>query len=154
MISKYKSAAYLSRALQNKIEEPECYEFYSGPGPLFSSNVKNQNFILEEVYGQISVAWNDYLKKYIMATSSDISMPRTIQLYSSIKPWGPWVSFGKLNVPKTAQGKEVNLVYCAYLHPELFLEEGKIINVTYSLQLEDAGFDANCEMVNIILKKI
>jgi len=44
-------------------------------------------------------------------------------------------------------------VYCAYLHPELFRENGRVMNLTFSLGLQDAGFDSNCEMVEIELKR-
>lgn len=55
----------------------------------------------------------------------------------------------RIEVPESRQGKHVELVYCAYLHPELFRENGRVMNLTYSLSLKDAGFDANCEMAEI-----
>jgi len=45
------------------------------------------------------------------------------------------------------------MVYCAYLHPELFRKDGRVMTLTYSLGLQKAGFDANCEMVEIELER-
>ena len=38
-------------------------------------------------------------------------------------------------------------------HPELFRENGRVMNLTYSLSLKDAGFDANGEMVEIEVRQ-
>jgi hypothetical protein len=45
------------------------------------------------------------------------------------------------------------MVYCTYLHPELFRDNGRVINLTYSTSLQNADFDANCEMVEIEIKR-
>jgi len=39
------------------------------------------------------------------------------------------------------------------LHPELFRENGRVMNLTYSLNLKNSGFDANCEMVEIEIER-
>ena len=59
----------------------------------------------------------------------------------------------RIEVPATRQGKEVHLVYCSYLHPELFRENGRVMIVTFSPSLQNAGFDENCEMVEIEVKR-
>jgi len=60
----------------------------------------------------------------------------------------------RIEVPGNRQGKRVEMVlYCAYLHPNCFGRMAEVMNLTFSLGLKDAGFDANCEMVEIELKK-
>ena len=89
-----------------------------------------------------------------MVSSSDFSYPRQIRFLVADAPYGPWSRpVASIEVPKQRQGKRVDLVYCAYLHPELFRGNGQTMNLTYSLGLTDAGFDANCEMVEIQLKR-
>lgn len=144
----------LARVRPEKIEDPAAYEFYTGPGPEFSSRQKAAPQLVGDVPGQVSVAWNPYLGKYVMASSSDFSHPREIRFLVADAPYGPWSSsVAHIEVPQYRQGKRVNLVYCAYFHPELYQENGRVMNLTYSLDLQNAGFDANCEMVEVEIKR-
>ena len=58
-----------------------------------------------------------------------------------------------MELPRRRQGKRLDLAYCAYLHPELFRKNGRVMTLTYSVGLQDAGFDANCEMFEIEIKR-
>jgi len=152
--SKEKQGVALARVRTEKIEDPDAYEFYAGAGPEFSSRKEATAILVGNVPGQVSVAWNPYLKKYVMAASSDFYHPREIRFHVADAPYGPWSPpVARIEVPGNRQGKRVEMVYCAYLHPELFRENGRVMNLTFSLGLKDAGFDANCEMVEIELKK-
>jgi hypothetical protein len=149
-----KSGVELARVRPEKIEEPEAYEFYAGRGPKFSTRKQDAVCLVKDVPGQVSVAWNAYLQKYVMASSSDFFRPREIRLLAADAPAGPWSApVARIWVPERCQGKPVELVYGAYLHPELFREDGRVMTLTYSLGLKDAGFDANCEMVTIKVKR-
>lgn len=149
-----KEGALLARVRPEKIEDPTAYEFYAGPGPQFSSQKDAASLLVKNVPGQVSVAWNPYLHKYVMASSSDFSHPRQIRFLVADAPYGPWGKpVASIEVPARRQGKRVNLVYCAYLHPELFRGNGQTMNLTYSLNLKDSGFDANCEMVELQLSQ-
>lgn len=89
-----------------------------------------------------------------MAASSDFRNPLEIRFHVADALYGPWSPcVARIEVPEHRQGKRVSLVYCAYLHPELFRENGRVMNLTYSLGLYDAGFDENCEMVEIELRR-
>jgi hypothetical protein len=144
----------LARVRPEKIEEPDAYEFYTGPGPEFSPRKEAATVLVKNVPGQVAVAWNPYLEKYVMASSSDFDHPREIRFLVADAPYGPWSPpVARIEVPENRQGKPVEMVYCTYLHPELFKENGRVMNLTYSLGLKDAGFDANCEMVEVELKR-
>jgi hypothetical protein len=143
----------LARVRPDQIEEPAAYEFYTGPGPQFSPQTNAESLLVENVPGQVSVAWNAYLQKYVMASSSDFFHPREIRFLVADQPYGPWTGpVAHFNVPDYRQGHPLDLVYCAYLHPELFRNNGQIMNLTFSVSLKDAGFDGNCEMVEVELK--
>jgi hypothetical protein len=150
-----KSGAALARVRPEKIEDPGAYEFYTGVGPKFSSNQEDATILVEDVPGQVAVAWNPYLKEYVMASSSDFDFPREIRFLVASAPYGPWSPpVAHIQVPERAQGKPVELVYCTYFHPELFRENGRVMVLTYSLGLKDSGFDANCEMVEVEINKL
>ena len=146
---------WLSRVRPSQIENPNAYEFYCGQGPKFSRDKNKQCLFLEDVYGQTSVAWNEYLQKYVMVTSSNLFDPRKIRFRTADKPFGPWGKpVADITVPQYRQGKKVELVYCSYLHPELFRENGRIMNLTFSVILADAKFDANNEVVEVEVKSL
>ncbi len=149
-----KSGVILARVRPEKIENPDSYEFYSGLGPKFSFRKEAASVLVKNIPGQVSVAWNAYLKKYVMAASSDFSKPHEIRFLVADAPYGPWSPpVARIKIPAQRQGKRVDLVYCAFLHPELFRENGRVMNLTCSLGLHDAGFDGNCEMVEIELAR-
>ncbi|HXI73494.1 MAG TPA: DUF4185 domain-containing protein [Verrucomicrobiae bacterium] len=149
-----KQGAVLARVRPEKIEDPGAYEFYRGAGPEFSSKKDAAAVLVTNVPGQVAVAWNSYLKKYVLASSSDFNHPREIRLQVADAPGGPWSPpVARVEVPAHRQGKRVDMVYCAYWHPELFRKGGRVMNLTYSLILKNAGFDANCEMVEIELER-
>lgn len=150
---KGKQGVTLARVRPEKIEEPEAYEFYTGAGPEFSPRQEATAALVTNVPGQVAVAWNPYLKKYVMASSSDFDHPREIRFLVAAAPYGPWSPpVARILVPENRQGKRVEMVYCAYFHPELFRENGRVMNLSYSLGLKDAGFDANCEMVEVEIR--
>jgi hypothetical protein len=144
----------LARVRPEKIEDPGAYEFYTGDGPRFSPKKDAASVLVSNVPGQVSVAWNSYLRKYVMASSSDFFHPREIRFHVADAPYGPWSSpVARVELPARRQGKHLNMAYCAYLHPELFRENGRVMTLTYSVGLQDAGFDANCEMLEIEIKR-
>lgn len=148
-----KQGVGLARVRPEQIEDPSAYEFYAGAGPKFSSHKEDMALLVGNVPGQVSVAWNSYLQKYVMVSSSDFNHPREIRFLVADTPFGPWSPpVARVETPPYAQGKRVEMVYCAYLHPELFRENGRVMNLTYSTGLQNAGFDANCEMVEIEIK--
>jgi len=151
---KGKQGVGLARVRPEKIEEPDAYEFYTGAGPKFSSRREAASILVRNVPGQVSVAWNQYLGKYLMASSSDFASPGEIRLHIADAPYGPWSApIARIEVPEYRQGKRVELVYCAYFHPELFRENGRVLNLTFTPGLQNAGFDGNCEMVEIEVRR-
>ena len=146
---------WLYRVLPNEIENPNAYQYYCGHDSKFSDEKDGQVLFLPEVYGQVSIAWNEYLQKYVMAGSSDFWHPREIFFRTAEKPYGPWSAHtAKIMVPEYLQGKKVELVYCSFLHPELFRCNGRIMTLTFSVQLKDSGFDANNEVLEFEIKKL
>lgn len=144
-----KTRVRLARVHENNIENPDEYDICS-------------IVLLEENgIGQVSVCWNDYLGCYVMVHVGDIlSNPQDIYLRIASAPDGPFSHpvrfFGLPGSRELGQKfkqlaeeykenperidetidlkKEINgLVYCAYLHPELFRENGRIMTLTYCI---------------------
>ena len=143
------NGVWLSRVRPANIENPDDYEFYCGPELKFTRDKSKQVLLLPNIYGQVSVTWNEYLKKYLLASSSDFSRPREIRFYSADNLPGPWNLDFAITVPEYRQGKKVEIAYCSYFHPELFRDNGRIMNLTFSLLLEKGGFDVNNEMMEV-----
>ncbi|HXC99323.1 MAG TPA: DUF4185 domain-containing protein [Verrucomicrobiae bacterium] len=144
----------LARVRPGKIEDPDAYQFYAGAGPQFSPRKDDASTLITNIPGQVSMAWNSYLQKYVMASSSDFFHPREIRFHVADTPCGPWSPpVARVELPAIRQGKRLTLAYCAYLHPELFRQDGRVMPLTYSVGLQDAGFDCNCEMLEIEIKR-
>ncbi len=144
--------AALARVKASEIGLPEAYEYYDRQSDAFRKDRSAQS-ILVPAAGQVSVAFDPYCDGWLMATSSDLFHPRRISLYLAPRPKGPWNLVGRIEVPEKCQGKKVELVYCTYFHPELFRNGGEIVNLTFSLHLEQGGFDVNCEMAEVRLRR-
>lgn len=147
-----KKGIVLSRVKEEEIENPEAYRFYCGDGN-YTSDKEKRIIILENIHGQVSAAYNEYLNKFILASSSDFFNPLEIKFFTFDSPEGPFTkSKAIIKAPFVLQGKAVNLVYCSYLHPELFREKGRVMNITFSLNQKNSGFDANNEMIEAELR--
>jgi hypothetical protein len=84
-----KQGVTLARVRPEKIEDPDAYEFYTGAGPEFSPRKEAATLLVGNVPGQVSVAWNPYLQKYVMVSSSDFFHPREIRFLIADAPYGP-----------------------------------------------------------------
>lgn len=138
--------AVLARVRPRDIEDPDAYEFWTGPGETFSPHRDEARLIAENIHGQVSVAWNPFAQRYLMATSSDFTAPRTIRLRAAREPWGPWSEpVLEIEVPER-EGQTTTLVYCTYLHPELFELDGRRVVLTHCRMLSGEWELTNPEM--------
>ena len=143
----------LTRVRPDRIEAPASYEYWSGDSTVFSCDPSARRFLVDGTPGQVSIAWNEYLGMYVLVSSSSFWAPREIRFHVARTLFGPWSGpVARLEIPPSRQSKEVALVYCTYLHPELFRDGGRIMVLTYSLQLKD-GWDANSEMAEVEIRK-
>jgi hypothetical protein len=144
-----KQGIWLARVKKSEIENPDAYSYYYGEGN-YGTDKSRQVLFVENIFGQVSIVWNEYLKQYLLVSSSDFTRPLEIRFYTAANPDGKFVkSPTSVTAPFILQGKKVNLVYCSYLHPELFREKGRVINISFSLNLKDSSFDANNEMIEV-----
>jgi len=76
---------------------------------------------------QVTVSWNEYLRRYVMLSTSD-----PIEMHVSENLWGPYENPVEVfRVPEELKqgGRVTNVQF----HPELWREDGKIMSFSYSI---------------------
>lgn len=89
--------------------------------PIWSSKEQDATEIISPPVGETSVAWDNYLGKWIMTYLNE--QKRALVIRDSSQPWGPWSDEKTLLL---GYGENAGL-YGAYLHPRYFEQDGKII---------------------------
>ncbi|GAA1482081.1 hypothetical protein GCM10009624_25210 [Gordonia sinesedis] len=115
-------AAYLARVGQRDIEKLGAYEYFSA-GRWVRNNPDAATPVMRAPNGEMSVAWNDYLGKYVsLASSAGGAVMRTAD-----NPWGPWSA---PDVIATATNPYTG--YAPFIHP---WSKGNSLYFTYSISL-------------------
>ncbi|OLP00090.1 hypothetical protein BVU76_22180 [Mycolicibacterium porcinum] len=100
---------FLSRVVESAVADKSAYEYYTPFGWL-----KGFPFLAVQVVwapgSEMSVAWNDYLKKFVMLYTNTTS---AVVMRTADKPEGPW-SQAKTVVSSTAIPGGI---YAPYIHP-------------------------------------
>ena len=137
-IGRMNSGVFLAKVPPSKIAEPKAYQYWCGPKAEFAPSKTRAKAVVEDVWGQVSVVWNEYLGKFAMLHVGGVfSDPRSVYLRTANAPWGPWSSKTLIMKLEGKLGEGFKgLIYCPYLHPELFREKGRIMPFTYCV-LED-----------------
>lgn len=154
------SGLLVARVREGDIEDPTQYNFFSGinidGAPRWSGRIEDSISSAEDTWGQASVAWNEHLHSYLLATSSSFFHHDEIQLRSGPSPRGPWTSLGHKNgmikVPER-EGESTQLIYCTMLHPELDKDCGRVITLTFCRMLKRDWALTNPEGLQVELAK-
>ncbi|WP_168698735.1 DUF4185 domain-containing protein [Gordonia paraffinivorans] len=113
-------AVYLARVDEKDIENLGKWQYFSY-GRWIPNNPGAATPVMSAPTGELSVAWNDYLGKYVSLASKDTG----VILRTAQNPWGPWSS-GELVVPST----NPYTGYAPYIHP---WSKGRDLYFTYSV---------------------
>jgi len=154
------SPVYLAYAEIGDIEYPNRYFYYKGlqnNTPLWSPIQNEAVPIVSGVkVGELSVAWNDYLQKYILAFFDFAGSPYGFYFRISDKPWGKW-STRKLIFDGTQKPDWYETgwrgPYGGYLLRELSRESGRIIYFTLSLWIPYNIFLMELDLREVFAKK-
>lgn len=101
-------AAYLARVPEAKIIELDAYEYWDG-GKWVLDNVGAARQIIPAPMSEMSVMWNDYLKKFISLTYAE----GRIDLRTADKPEGPWSEPRSILEARQLPGA----FYAPFIHP-------------------------------------
>ncbi|MFZ0834307.1 MAG: DUF4185 domain-containing protein [Mycobacterium sp.] len=102
-------APFLSRVPENSVADLAAYEYFTPFGWL-----RNMPFLAIQVVwapgSEMSVAWNDYLKKFVMLYTDSFS---NVVMRTADKPEGPWSLSTKIVSSTDVPGG----IYAPYVHP-------------------------------------
>jgi hypothetical protein len=100
---------FLSRVKETAVADRWAYEYYTPFGWL-----RNLPFLAVQVVwapgSEMSVAYNDYLKKYVMLYTNTVS---NVVMRTASKPEGPWSSAKTILTSASIPGG----IYAPYIHP-------------------------------------
>jgi D-arabinan endo alpha-(1,5)-arabinofuranosidase len=100
---------FLARVPEAQVADRDAYEYYTPFGWL-----KGLPFLAIQVVwapgSEMSVAWNDYLKKFVMLYTNTLS---DVVMRTADKPEGPWSSAETILTSASMPGG----IYAPYIHP-------------------------------------
>lgn len=102
-----RSSPYLACVPANRVEDHSAIRYWSGPGKWSADESDAQPVFVHPEVGELSVAWCDPLKKWLMTYNS--GTPRGIQLRTADKATGPWSDATTLFDPKDGYGKYMHI---------------------------------------------
>lgn len=121
----------LMRVAEKRVEDKSAYRYFTGTSasgePTWGSDPANAKTIVEDTVGELSVAWNVYLQRWLMTYTTGNGDGSTIR--ESSTPWGPW---GKGHTLVSAS-KVVGGIYAPFMLPQYTTNGGRTIYFTLSI---------------------
>ncbi|MGB6181764.1 MAG: DUF4185 domain-containing protein [Rhodococcus sp. (in: high G+C Gram-positive bacteria)] len=107
-------AAYLARVAPDAILDLARYEYWNGSG--WSMDLAAAAPVVSQPVGEMSVAWNDYLGRYVMLYGNDVE--GRILARTATSPEGPWSAPTTLVVNTEIGNYPGGGLYAPYIHPK------------------------------------
>ncbi|MFN8520339.1 MAG: DUF4185 domain-containing protein [Chloroflexota bacterium] len=113
----------LMRVAETDVEDLGAYRYYAGLGadgePIWSVDAADAALVIDRPTGELSVAWNDYLGRWLMTTMADNS---DAVMYEGVTPWGPWSEPHVLYRQQDLPG-----LYAPFMLPSLVADGGRTV---------------------------
>jgi hypothetical protein len=113
----------LMKVAEADVEDLGSYRYYSGLGAdgdaTWSADVADAVTIIDRPTGELSVAWNEYLGRWLMTTMADNA---DAVMYEGITPWGPWSEPHYLYRQEDLPG-----LYAPFMHPSYVADGGRTV---------------------------
>ncbi len=81
----------LMKVPEAEIERLDSYRYFAGTEengtPAWSAEIADAETIVDDTVGELSVAWNDYLERWVMTY---LRGGGDLVIREGINPWGPW----------------------------------------------------------------
>jgi hypothetical protein len=111
------------KVAEQEVEDLGAYRYYAGLGsdaqPIWSADPADAALVIERPTGELSVAWNDYLGRWLMTTMADNA---DAVMYEGVTPWGPWsephVLYRQADLPG---------LYAPFMHPSYVADGGRTV---------------------------
>lgn len=111
------------RVAEQDVEDLGSYRYYAGTddegGPIWSADQADAALVIERPTGELSVAWNDYLGRWLMTTMADNA---DAVMYEGVTPWGPW---GEPHV--LVRQADLPGLYAPFMHPSYVADGGRTV---------------------------
>lgn len=119
----------LMKVAEKDVEKQSAYRYFSGTKsdgtPQWSANIADAKVIADGTVGELSVVWNDYLRRWLMTYTDGAGAGALIS--DSAHPWGPW------STPKTlVSSTDVPGLYAPFMLPQYTANGGRTIYFTLS----------------------
>ena len=113
----------LMKVAEADVEDIEAYRYYAGLDadgqPSWSEDAADAVLIIDRPTGELSVAWNEYLGRWLMTTMADDS---DAVMYEGVNPWGPWsephILYRQADLPG---------LYAPFMHPTYVADGGRTV---------------------------
>jgi len=122
----------LARVRPHAIEDPASYEYLSALTPAWGPSPAQAIPVFSGMPNELSVSYNAYLGQYLAVHAFNLSgdlVGRTAPA-----PWGPWtdpIVLCSVRHERTHPLPYPPLVYAGKEHPELAIEDGQVLYLTY-----------------------
>lgn len=119
----------LMKVAEKDVEKQSAYRYLAGVDgdgtPKWSASMTRAKTIVDGTVGELSVVWNDYLRRWIMTYTDGAGAGALIR--ESAHPWGPWGDAKTL-----VSARDVPGLYAPYMLPAYTANGGKTIYFTLS----------------------
>ncbi len=113
----------LLKVAEPDVEDLEAYRYFAWTGddgePIWSSDAADAAIIIDRPTGELSVAWNEYLGRWLMTTMADNA---DAVMYEGVTPWGPWSEPHVLYRQQDLPG-----LYAPFMHPDYMADGGRTV---------------------------
>jgi hypothetical protein len=120
--------AALMEVPENQVESPGSYRYFAGTvdgSPKWSADMRDAAVTVDAPVGELSVAWNAYLGRWIMTCLNESS--HNLEIREGENPWGPWGPARML-----VSARRYPALYGPFMCPGFTAEGGKVIYFTMS----------------------
>jgi hypothetical protein len=118
----------LMKVAEAEVDDLAAYRYFAGLGPdgepTWSADAADAELVLDRPTGELSVAWNPYLERWLMTTMADNA---DAVIYEGITPWGPWSEPTYL-----FRQEELPGLYAPFMHPRYVADGGRTVYFTLS----------------------
>jgi Domain of unknown function (DUF4185) len=118
----------LMKVAERDVEEQSAYRYFTGTKndvSEWSPQESKARTIVNGTVGELSVAWNDYLSRWLMTSTDGAAEGATIR--EGVEPWGPWSEPITFLTQDTLPG-----LYAPYLNPRYVANGGRTVYFTIS----------------------
>jgi CubicO group peptidase (beta-lactamase class C family) len=129
--SAYRAAdrVVLARVPADKVRQRDAYEFYRGPGPLWTRDVNERGAVFTNpgrCY-RVSASYNAALKRYLLCQAGDDGPVQAgFGLFDAPEPWGPWTTVYYMEAWDVRPGE------AACLPTKWMSADGKVVHLVFS----------------------